>query len=307
MSEIVIVEGGIRFTAASVDAEPTVLDLDVATKLGYKRPRDIRQLIGRMLESGALTEREVCCTVQQTSKKGGRPGTEYRLTEFGCDLVGGRSETPEGIAHYREMVGFYSNAKRQLRELQHAEVTAQLATATTERDDALALVAGKDCRIATHSDSTTQVSSKSSKRWLGLVWCSSPYQTLGAESSAQRASTSEPYSCGLRRLTRRASKSRSGRCLVCATVAQTSELILQQRINSGKRGLLYGTANLWVDSSARNQPPTNGSKGGRPGWPGGVVAAEPGRPAAAPAWRKPTCPSRDAAEGKRKQALRRFF
>ena len=27
-------------------------------------------------------------------------------------------------------------------------MTAQLATATTERDDALALVAGKDCRIA---------------------------------------------------------------------------------------------------------------------------------------------------------------
>ena len=44
----------------------------------------------------------------QTSKNGGRPGTEYRLTEFGCDLVGGRSETPEGKAHYREMVGFYS-------------------------------------------------------------------------------------------------------------------------------------------------------------------------------------------------------
>ncbi|MGB0956605.1 MAG: hypothetical protein ACPGZP_11500 [Panacagrimonas sp.] len=90
--------------AVSGDGEPMVRDLDLAERLGFERPRDIRKLITRLLRDGFLNDSEVRATVAQTSKVGGRPGTEYHLTETACFLVTMKSETAIANAVCRQLV-----------------------------------------------------------------------------------------------------------------------------------------------------------------------------------------------------------
>jgi hypothetical protein len=73
--------------------EPRILDVVLAERLGYERPADIRELIGRLIADGILNESEVIRTVRKTSPKGGRPGKEYWLTEEQAILVTTQSET----------------------------------------------------------------------------------------------------------------------------------------------------------------------------------------------------------------------
>lgn len=89
----------------TLDDEPRILDLKLATALGFERPRKIRELIDRNL-SELETYGEVCAMVAQTgeetdftddvilphggakSPRGrGRPGREYHLTEAQALLV----------------------------------------------------------------------------------------------------------------------------------------------------------------------------------------------------------------------------
>ncbi len=80
-----------------MDGEPRVRDLDLAEKLGFDRPRDIRKLIERnMAEISGLG---VCATVAQTSgPKGGRPTSEYHLNEEQALLVSVLSNAPNAAA-----------------------------------------------------------------------------------------------------------------------------------------------------------------------------------------------------------------
>jgi site-specific DNA-cytosine methylase len=71
--------------------EPRIRDIDLAEKLGYARPRDIRKLIERLLKDGRLKDVKVCATVAQTS--GGRPGKEYHLTRNQALKVAAHADT----------------------------------------------------------------------------------------------------------------------------------------------------------------------------------------------------------------------
>ena len=56
---------------------PRIRDLDLADKLGYERPHDIRELIRRFDSLLGVIR-----TVRKTSgERGGRPGVEFWLTE----------------------------------------------------------------------------------------------------------------------------------------------------------------------------------------------------------------------------------
>ncbi len=64
----------------SAPGAPFIRDIVLAERLGFERPRAIRQLIERHLS--ALEEYGVCHMVWQTSgRDGGRPSTEYRLNK----------------------------------------------------------------------------------------------------------------------------------------------------------------------------------------------------------------------------------
>lgn len=93
-------------------SEPMVRDVDLAQRLGFERPRDIRKLIERHIEN--LNDSEVCATVSQTSAKGGRPGTEYWLTESGALFIATQSGTEKAVAVTKEMVRVFMLWRRGL-------------------------------------------------------------------------------------------------------------------------------------------------------------------------------------------------
>jgi hypothetical protein len=66
-----------NWNLVKMDSEARVRDVDLATNLGFERPRDVRKLIERIMpEIERLGTR---ATVAQThGKAGGRPGTEIR-------------------------------------------------------------------------------------------------------------------------------------------------------------------------------------------------------------------------------------
>ncbi|MDC0677158.1 hypothetical protein [Sorangium atrum] len=92
--------------------EPLVRDVDLADRLEYERPRKIRELIERHREAGNLNDSEVRPTVGRTSPQGGRPGTEYWLTEAAALFIVTKSETPTAIAITRELIAVYMAARR---------------------------------------------------------------------------------------------------------------------------------------------------------------------------------------------------
>jgi hypothetical protein len=71
--------------------EPTILDEQLGERLGFSRPRKIRELIERMQKEGALENSEIQSVPSRAGSFGGRPGTSYRLTESGVLKVTARS------------------------------------------------------------------------------------------------------------------------------------------------------------------------------------------------------------------------
>lgn len=79
------------------DGMPRALDLEIADRLGFDRPRDIRKLIER--NKVELEAFGVCATVARTSgSEGGRPATEYWLNEEQALLVSILSKAPNAPA-----------------------------------------------------------------------------------------------------------------------------------------------------------------------------------------------------------------
>lgn len=88
MSEETIFVGGFELTREG--EELYVRDVDLAERLGYAQPRQIRELIKRWKDGLG-----VCRTVRKTAEsQGGRPGVEYWLTEPQAYFVIAKSETP---------------------------------------------------------------------------------------------------------------------------------------------------------------------------------------------------------------------
>lgn len=80
-------------TPLLLEGELRVLDTDLAERLGFDRPRNIRTLITRW--KAELEQLGVCCAVQQTSgTKGGRPAMVYYLNRKQAIFITAKSETP---------------------------------------------------------------------------------------------------------------------------------------------------------------------------------------------------------------------
>lgn len=96
---------GSSWTLYKDDSRPYIRDLDWAERLGYERPRDIRELIRRLASEGRLG---VCRTVRQTSGAlGGRPATEYYLTEGQALKVAAKSETDYADAILDQIIAVF--------------------------------------------------------------------------------------------------------------------------------------------------------------------------------------------------------
>ncbi len=89
-----------------VENEPRVYDLDVAARLGYARPRKIRELI-RRYETELKRLGQLRPTVGQTHDNnglGGRPAEEYHLNRAQALFIVTKSETADAIVATVEIV-----------------------------------------------------------------------------------------------------------------------------------------------------------------------------------------------------------
>jgi len=91
------------------DEEPRIEDEELGRRLGYRRPRDVRKLVDRLVRAGILDEETLCATVAQT---GGRPATVYYLTEAQALKVAAHSETAPADALLDEMIRVFMLARR---------------------------------------------------------------------------------------------------------------------------------------------------------------------------------------------------
>lgn len=142
MADLVLrnVEG---WTLASAgDDEPLVRDEDLAERLGYERPRDIRKIIERHREAGNLNDSDIRATVAQNNDPlgRGRPGTEFWLTEAAALFIASKSETPAAVAITREMIRVFMAYRRGL-------LVPAAAPPTLTADDVRAIVRDEQHRL----------------------------------------------------------------------------------------------------------------------------------------------------------------
>lgn len=92
--------------------EPTILDEELGTRLGFSEPRSIRKLIRRMIAGGFLNNSDIRATVSQNAGQRGRPGTAYLLAETGTLLVIARSDTKIAHAITRQVIEVFRAVRR---------------------------------------------------------------------------------------------------------------------------------------------------------------------------------------------------
>lgn len=83
-----------------IDGEPRARDLDIAERLGFDRPRDIRKLIERNLAE--IESFGTCAIVARVVR--GNPVSEYWLTEEQALLVSSRSDAENAAAVRRMLI-----------------------------------------------------------------------------------------------------------------------------------------------------------------------------------------------------------
>lgn len=111
------------WTVAGAD-EPRIKDVELAERLGFERPRKIRDLIRQHQSAGNLNDFDVCPTAGRTSPLGGRPGVEFWLTEDAALWIIVKSETPKARAITREVIQVFIAARKGLLEAPRAELPA---------------------------------------------------------------------------------------------------------------------------------------------------------------------------------------
>lgn len=105
------------------DGEIRVRDIDLAERLGYERPRDIRKLIERMSETGELSAFQRRATVaRQRTRFGEREfeATEYWLDEIEALLVVMQSSAPNAVAMRRTIAVVFRKALQKYEESRSA-------------------------------------------------------------------------------------------------------------------------------------------------------------------------------------------
>ncbi|AFL75379.1 helix-turn-helix domain-containing protein [Thiocystis violascens] len=94
-----------------INGEPRIQDLQLAERLGFERPRKIRDLIQRNLEK--LSQISVCPTMGQTSGElGGRPTKAYYLNEKQSLFLCMKADTVNAFAVQMEIIDVYSAYRR---------------------------------------------------------------------------------------------------------------------------------------------------------------------------------------------------
>lgn len=125
MSEVITkaLEGSNVIAPAMHDGELRILDTDLAARLGFDRPRDIRKLIKRYeAELGRMGR---CATVARRPQSGGRTVTEHYLNEEQALFITAKSETTEATKITIEIVTQFAAFKRG--EIAPPETPEQLA------------------------------------------------------------------------------------------------------------------------------------------------------------------------------------
>lgn len=197
--------GGYAFTAWANDDEPRMRDVELAEKLGYGQPRDIRKLISRLAKEGKLPDVHVRATVARTQMPtGGVRETkvnEYWLTEAEVLYLAAKSETEAADALLREVIRVYMLARRgllpqpgndqamftalseirQIQTLQQAAIARQDAAMVQQAEAVTALVAavagiGDLVRTIFDDHTTMQRASAGSS---GARWISTHLRTYG--------------------------------------------------------------------------------------------------------------------------------
>lgn len=118
-----------------IEGEKRAYDLDIADRLGFERPRVIRELIERNLQE--LQRYGVCRAVRQTSgEKGGRPSDAYYLNEPQALLVATLSRTSVA-ADVREMlIRVFMAARRATNGVPIEQIVALVVESVHRHDEA---------------------------------------------------------------------------------------------------------------------------------------------------------------------------
>lgn len=118
------------------DGEARILDTDLAVRLAFDRPRDIRKLIKRYEVD--LSKIGVCATVALTSgEAGGRPGKAYYLNKKQAIFITAKSETDEATAITIEIIerfDAYERGEASVPALPKTYAQALLAAAHAEQE-----------------------------------------------------------------------------------------------------------------------------------------------------------------------------
>jgi len=96
--------GGLRLRDDFEDGEPRIRDLELAKRLGYERPRDIRRLIDSIQGDGFLNNiHERAATARTPNGGHGQTIREYWLDEIEAVFLIGQSRTPIARAVHLEV------------------------------------------------------------------------------------------------------------------------------------------------------------------------------------------------------------
>lgn len=107
-----VVDGWTLATNGFGDDEPRIRDIELAERLGYERPRTIRDLIESLIRGRKLNDSAVRRVARQTSQAGGRPGREYWLTEPQALKVVAKSETTKADELLDEVIRVFVAVRR---------------------------------------------------------------------------------------------------------------------------------------------------------------------------------------------------
>ncbi len=119
---IVLHVNGFAMHREPADGEFRIRDIELAERLGYDQPRDIRKIISRMVETGELSGIQMRATVALIEKRGAIRGTEAReVNEYWLDriealLVVMRSDAPNAIPMRRVIADVFHRVLLQYEE-----------------------------------------------------------------------------------------------------------------------------------------------------------------------------------------------
>jgi len=113
IAKLIAVDG---WTLDVTDDEPTILDVELGSKLGLNRPRDIRKLVERLVRDGKLNDIRIRAAVARIEL---RPGVhreqvvnEYWLTEKQALKVIAKSETTIADSILDEVIEVFTAVRR---------------------------------------------------------------------------------------------------------------------------------------------------------------------------------------------------